>query len=178
MDIDEFRQNMGRPTDIVKPSDRKVILCPARLVLIKGHTYLFQALEQLKAEHCLVECWIADSGAMESMLKQEVMNRKLHDVVRFLGARQDIPALMAMADLVVLPTLHDTSPLVIMEAQTAGIPVISTMVGGVTEMIENDRTGLIVPPRDSTFLSQAILKVLRDPAKAQKIAATAKSEST
>lgn len=169
MEVEEFQRALKTPTDIVKPGDRKVLLCPARLVPIKGHTYLLQALELLQAENCRFECWIAGSGVLEMKLKQEVANRSLTSVVRFLGERKDIPSLMAISDLVVLPTLHDTSPLVIMEAQLAGIPVISTTAGGVPEMVKNGKTGLIGPPRDPVFLFQAIRELLCNPIQARKM---------
>ena len=87
IDLAEFQAKMETPLQVRKPRGKKVILCPARLVPIKGHTYLLQALEQLKGEHHSFECWLAGNGALESRLKQETIDRKLEDVVRFLGAR-------------------------------------------------------------------------------------------
>lgn len=177
MDVAEFQTKMRTPTSVKKPKGRKIILCPARLVWIKGHTFLLQALERLKAEQYSFECWLAGNGDLEKRLRQEVEERNLGDVVHFLGARKDIPALMAMADLVVLPTLHDTLPLAVMEAQVAGVPVISTAIGGVPELIEHGKTGLIGPPRDAAFLYHAMRWMWRNPAEASKMAATAKRRS-
>jgi glycosyltransferase involved in cell wall biosynthesis len=160
IDITRFRSKMNRITNLEKPAGRFIILVPARLVPIKGHTFLFQALEQLKQENISFECWLAGNGVLEAHLREEAKERKVDDVVRFLGGREDVPALMALADMMVLPTLHDTFPFAVLEAQTAGLPVIASAVGGVVEMIEDGKTGLLVPPGNADLLYKAMAKMM------------------
>ena len=84
---------------------------------------------------------------------------------------------MARASLLVLPSFMDTSPNVVSEAQVAGLPVVATRVGGVPEMIEHRRTGLLVPAQSVGALSDAILEILRHPLAAEAMARAAKSEA-
>ncbi|UFJ41954.1 glycosyltransferase [Brevibacillus humidisoli] len=176
MDIPQFQQKMRLPTDVKRP-DSPLILCPARLVPIKGHTFLFEALQRLKEVECRFVCWVAGSGVLEQKLKREVINRGIDDVVQFIGGRSDLPAIMAFSDIVVLPTLHDTLPLVIMEAQIAGVPVVSTHIGGVTEMIQHDRTGFIGPPRDPGYLYRSLRYLIENKRERERLAGNALQEA-
>lgn len=173
IDIPWYQQRMRQPTELKKPPDCPLILCPARLVPIKGHTFLFAALQQLKREGRRFTCWVAGNGVLEQKLKQEVRLRGIDDVVRFIGGRSDLPALMAMSDVVALPTLHDTLPLVIMEAQLAGTAVVSTRVGGVTEMIDHGQTGLLGPAGDADYLFRALRHLLDNPAERKRLGSNA-----
>jgi glycosyltransferase involved in cell wall biosynthesis len=153
-----------------KPADRPLILCPARLVGIKGHTYLFQALQMLKNEGIPFTCWVAGNGVLEQRLKREVEERGIGEDVRFLGGRADVPALLYRADITVLPSLHDTFPFVIMESQLLGTPVVATNVGGIPEMIENDKTGLLGPAQDAAYLYSALKRLIQNQAYARILA--------
>jgi glycosyltransferase involved in cell wall biosynthesis len=175
MDIPRFQQSMRQPTELKKPADCPLILCPARLVPIKGHTFLFAALQRLKEEGRRFVCWVAGNGVLEQNLQQEVRLRGIDDVVRFIGGRSDLPAILAITDIVVLPTLHDTLPLVIMEAQLAGVAVISTRVGGVTEMIEHGRTGLLGPAGDPDYLWHSLRDLLANQAERERLARNAQT---
>ncbi|MBO8162296.1 MAG: glycosyltransferase [Brevibacillus sp.] len=174
MDFARFRRQMRQPTELIKPSDRPLILCPSRLVPIKGHTYLFAALKKLRQAGCQFTCWVAGNGVLEQKLRLEAGRLGLDDVVTFIGGRGDIPAILAMTDIVVLPTLHDTLPLVVMEAQLAGVPVVSTWVGGVVEMIKHNQTGLIGPPRDPDYLCRSLHRLIENEAERTRLANNAR----
>lgn len=169
IDLAQFERNRDHPLQGEKQGDKFILLVPARLVPIKGHTFLFQALERLKRDEVKFECWLAGNGVLEAQLRTEVRQRRLADVVRFLGGREDVPSLMMKADLMVLPTLHDTFPFAILEAQGAGLPVIATAVGGVPEMIEHGKTGYLVPPKDVEALYAAISRLIKNDPLRQKI---------
>lgn len=163
LEIEAYNQKLENHVPHFKEKQKPIILVPARMVPIKGHTFLFQALERLKEEDEPFECWLAGNGVLEEHLRQEAQERQIDDRIHFLGGRHDIPTLLAEADMMVLPTLHDTFPFVVMEAQAAGVPVISTAVGGVVEMIAHGKTGLLGPPGDAHFLYQAIKSLIHDP---------------
>ena len=75
---------------------------------------------------------------------------------QLLGELDDIPCLLAAADALVLPSKSEGLPLVVMEAMAASTPVVATAVGGVPELVEHDRTGLLVPAEDDAALAAAI----------------------
>jgi glycosyltransferase involved in cell wall biosynthesis len=91
----------------------------------------------------------------------------IEDRVNALGAisRKDLLGEYASADLLVLPSLFDSFPVVVIEAMAAGLPVVATRVGGVPEIVAEGQTGLIVPPGDPERLADAMRAVLSDPAK-------------
>ena len=84
--------------------------------------------------------------------------------VRFLGQRNDVPAIMRSLDLLVLNSTTETCPLVVLEGLASGTPLLSTAVGGVPELIEHKANGWLVPARDRKRLSSAIVSLLRRPA--------------
>jgi len=95
------------------------------------------------------------------------------DIVHFTGPRADVPDIMRALDLLVVPSLTEGLPRVILEASAVGLPVIATNVGGVPEVIEDERMGVLVPPRDPAALSAAVQRALADPAWQKQVAITA-----
>lgn len=82
----------------------------------------------------------------------------------FLGTQRDIPAILSHLDLLVLATTtHEAFGRVIIEAQAAGVPVVATEVGGVVDIIENNKTGLFVPPADPRSMSEAVIRIFKEP---------------
>ncbi|WP_018131667.1 glycosyltransferase [Effusibacillus pohliae] len=163
--------------DVPAEPGRKVIACPARLVAIKGQTYLLQALAFLLQTHTDIVCWLIGDGVMRQDLEQQAERLGISEHVRFLGDRSDVPALLNAADLVVLPSLQDNLPFVVMEAQTLGKPVLASNVGGIGEMIADGKTGMLVKPGDSWQLSEKILQLLTDDGLRQRLSQGAKSSA-
>lgn len=89
--------------------------------------------------------------------------------VRFLGARRDVAALMALADLFVLPSAWEARALVVQEAMAAGTPVVATAVGGLPDLL--DGAGVLVPAGDAAALARAVARLLDDPAEAGRLGA-------
>jgi glycosyltransferase involved in cell wall biosynthesis len=84
------------------------------------------------------------------------------DHVRFLPFVENVPEFMAAIDLFVLPSYSETYGLVLIEAMAMGKPVVATNAGGVPEIVDDGRTGLLIPPRDEGALADAIVRVLKD----------------
>jgi glycosyltransferase involved in cell wall biosynthesis len=101
----------------------------------------------------------------------------LRDRVRFLGFRSDVADVMRAADVVVLPSLSEGLPLVILEAMSCGKPVVATPVGGIPEALVDGETGLLVPPNDSEELAKAVVRVLGDRELAQRMAANGRQRA-
>ena len=112
--------------------------------------------------------WATESSGRDS--EQQVASLGLEQNFLFLGRRADIPKILGCCDIAVLPSRAEGLPNAVLEYMAAGLPVIASRVGGNAELINDGVTGLLVPPEDSSALSSSLLKLLRDPALAQRIA--------
>jgi glycosyltransferase involved in cell wall biosynthesis len=148
-----------------------VLVTIARLTEQKGHRYLVQALP------CLLETWpqlcclFVGEGELRDALHCMANDLGVERACRFVGVRQDIADILAAADVVVLPSISEGFPFVLLEALAMGCPVVASRVNGVPELIEDHKTGLLVPSRDPQALAKAILEVLGDPTAARKMGA-------
>ena len=89
--------------------------------------------------------------------------------VRFLGFRSDARALVELLDVLVVPSLSEGAPLVVLEAMAAAIPVVASAVAGIPDQIRHEMEGLLVPPGDSTALGDALVDLLRNPGRARRL---------
>ena len=111
---------------------------------------------------------VVGTGSRDRDLKDLAASLGLGDAVRFLGFRDDVPEITAALNVSVLPSIDcDASSAVLKEALACGIPAVATSIGGAAEILEDGRTGLIVPPRDPGRLAAAILAILGDPERAR-----------
>lgn len=160
--LDQFRVQMEQPTDIQKAGNQKVIICSARLEREKGHIYLLEALQKLRKVRTDWKCLLAGSGSLHKMLKDQCVRLGLNKHVVFLGYRRDIPALLRESDIFVLASIQENHPYAIMEAQAAGKAVIGSSAGGIPELIEHQKTGLVFPKKDSHSLFLQLSTVLEN----------------
>jgi glycosyltransferase involved in cell wall biosynthesis len=152
IDSNAFFRKMEIHTPIGKPNDKFILVCTARLIPLKGHLFLLDALVKLKQQRQDWVCWIIGDGPLRLQLRQKVNRLGLGGYVQFLGNQENVPALLKMADLFVFPSLQDNMPYAVMEAQLAGIPVAVSDAGGIPEMVKNGETGLVNPRKDSHSL--------------------------
>ncbi|WP_342415307.1 glycosyltransferase family 4 protein [Paenibacillus sp. FSL R10-2782] len=151
-DISNFYENMQHSVPFSTPNGKKVILFAARLTRLKGLDILIHALSLLSNVRNDWECWIAGDGDATEEMQQLASHLSLNHQIRFLGKHDDIPALLNKASIFLLPSLHETLPYSVMEAQLAGKAVIATNVGGVPELIQDGITGLLAPAGNSELL--------------------------
>ena len=150
------------------PQEACVLLCVAQLRPEKGHEVLLEALtlaRALASSPSLV-LLLAGEGVQRTTLAAHAERLGLGDSVRFLGRRDDVPALLAAADLLVLASHPEveTTPTVAIEAMAARRAVIATRVGAVDEVVQDGVTGILVPAGDAAALAQAITRLAGDPA--------------
>jgi glycosyltransferase involved in cell wall biosynthesis len=139
------------------PADQLVLL-PGIMRPGKGHDDLLDALPLLLQRVPGARVLFAGDGPEQARLRQRATS--FGERVRFLGHRGDMPALMAASDLVVLPSRSEGLPTVLMEAAAAGRPVVASAVGGVSEVVEPNGSGILVPPGEPTTLALAMETVL------------------
>jgi glycosyltransferase involved in cell wall biosynthesis len=137
------------------PRGQPTLIHVARLHVQKGQEILLQAFEAVRQAWPGALLWIVGHGPEATRLQHLA-----GPGVLFLGHRQDVRQLLRRADLFVLSSHWEGLPLVVLEAMDEGVPVVSTKVGGIAELVEHNATGLLVPPGDATALAQAILQSL------------------
>jgi glycosyltransferase involved in cell wall biosynthesis len=158
-----------RPVPLDVPEGARTLLEVGRLCDIKGQRELIRALARLEHDDAVLLLAGEDleaGGAFRTELGREAAALGVADRVRFLGHRDDVPALIAAADLFVLPSWLEGLPLVALEAMAQGKPVVATAVGGTPELVVDGESGVLVPPRDVEALAAALDALLDDPSRA------------
>jgi glycosyltransferase involved in cell wall biosynthesis len=152
---------------IAVDADRPLVFTAARLAAQK-------AIDVLLAAAALVPgavFAIAGDGPDRAALEARAGALGVLPRVRFLGARADVPALLSVCDLVVLPSLVEGMPLAVLEAMAAGRAVVATRIGGTDEVVVDGGTGILVPPADAPALAAAIRDLLADRERMQRLGA-------
>ena len=150
--------------------DAPVVLFVGRLAAQKGVDDLIAALDLLQHVRPDLRSLIVGDGPLRGQLEETAHAfRLLDDAVRFLGHRDDVPRLLAASDLLVLPSLYEGLPNVVLEAMRFRKPVVATAAPGTTEVVIDGETGLLVPLRTPTALAEAIRTVIGDPALARRL---------
>ncbi len=145
-------------------SEAVIVGCVAVMRANKGHSELIHAMLPLFAQRPNLHLVIVGSGEPTLQnIRQLLHSLNLQERVHLLGRREDINNLMAGFDLFCLTTRLEASGTVFLEAASAGLPVVATAVGGVPEMLENGRTGFLVPLDDAESLQKALLKLIDNP---------------
>jgi glycosyltransferase involved in cell wall biosynthesis len=144
-------------------AEAPLLVTVARLTRQKGHDVLLAAAPAILARHpAACFAWIGE-GPEEAALSVRAADLGVSHAVRFLGHRDDVPALLAAADLLVLPSRFEGHPLAVLEALAGGLPVVGTRVCGLDEAVVDGQTGLLVEPERPQELAGAVLELLADP---------------
>ncbi|MCX5712829.1 MAG: GT4 family glycosyltransferase PelF, partial [Candidatus Omnitrophica bacterium] len=139
-----------------------------RITPLKGHLHFIKAMAKVARQVPRLKIWIVgDAPSSKESYKEQiqVLVRRLGlwHCTQFLGTQRDIPSIMNHLDLLVLATTtHEAFGRVVIEAQAAGVPVVATQVGGVVDIIDHDKTGLLVPAADPQAMADAVLKIYKD----------------
>jgi ADP-heptose:LPS heptosyltransferase/glycosyltransferase involved in cell wall biosynthesis len=172
--------------DFIAPIDKDwqhpVFAIIARLTPIKGHIEFIKAFREVLHYKPFAKAWIigSPSPGKESYLKElELLIKRfgLENAVDFLGRRDDIPDLLKKINVLVQPSrIPESFGRVIIEAQAAGVPVVASALGGYREIIEDNKTGFLFPPRDPKALAKSLIKIIKDIDNCDRIAKTAKDK--
>ena len=163
----DAEQHRGRlRAELSIDADRPLIGIVARLVPIKAHEVFLEAAVQIRAASPGASFLIIGDGERRAELESMAQQFGIADSTRFLGWRGDMREVYADLDVVTLCSNNEGSPVALIEALAAARPVVSTRVGGVPNVVHDGENGLLVPPRDPTAFADAVLTLLREPARA------------
>jgi glycosyltransferase involved in cell wall biosynthesis len=181
----------GIPTDEYAPDPDKRVqwrqahgIEPYATVLVhvgrfappKNHALLIEAFAQVRSDAPLY-LLLVGGGELENAVREQVAALGLQERVRFLGVRADVADILRASDVFVLSSRVEGNPMSVMEAMAAGLPVVSTAVGGVPELVREGVTGLLVPSEDAGALAQAMQALVDDPVRRQAMGAATRQHA-
>ncbi len=147
-----------------------VIVMTARFDGTKGQEYLIEALSLLKENNANFKCYFLGDGPFLEPMVLQSKHMNIHDNAIFTGYQKDVLRFLQSSDILVQPTIgNEGASYSILEAMACALPVVGTSVGGIPELIEDGKTGFIVPPRDSKALYNAIRILMDDKALAKRM---------
>lgn len=142
-----------------------VVACVAVMRAQKGHKALIDAIEPLIKQRPNLHLVLIGSGSPTfEEVQTYIQDKQLTQHIHMLGTRRDVPNLLAGSDLFALATEQEASGTVFVEAAAAGLPVVATDVGGVSEMLQDGVSGILVPLGDSAALTEALRRLIDDQA--------------
>jgi glycosyltransferase involved in cell wall biosynthesis len=153
----------------------RVVLSVGRLSKEKAHAELIEAFKQVNAGNPDVQCklLIVGDGPERASLETAARASGQNDRITFAGQVSNVQPFYAAADVFVLPSHSEGSPNVLLEAMAAGVPIVATAVGGVPEIVADEESALLVPPKNPNALAAAIDRVLQDSALAGRLTTVA-----
>jgi glycosyltransferase involved in cell wall biosynthesis len=171
-DRTEVRQRYG------VGQNEKLVLCVGRLVPQKGMEYFIRAIPTIDKQFPEAKYVIVGEGWSRDILESEARITGLNNKIRFTGFLSDqaVIDLMTSADVLVVPSIYEPFGIVALEGMATGVPVVASNVGGLSEVIEHDRTGIFVYPRSPESIAWGIERVLSDPDHAKRLAENAKEK--
>jgi len=164
VDLDRYVPETKKPSTRLL-SSRITILCVGRLDPVKGHLVLVEALASVLATGRACRAVMVGAGPGEADVRARIRRLGIEGDVTLTGAvgQDDLPDLYRSADIFCLPSFAEGIPVVLMEAMAMQLPVVSTTIAGIPELIENGTSGLLVPPGRSDLLADVLARLIDDP---------------
>jgi glycosyltransferase involved in cell wall biosynthesis len=192
-DVAEYRQALERsgtrlavvPNGIPRPTlppaalEAKVLIAAGRMTRAKGFDLLLDAFHRVTAKHPDWQLWIFGGGDQEEALAARIERLGLTGTAHLLGRTANLDRKLAAASIYVLSSRHEGLPMVLLEAMSAGLPVVSfDCPTGPAEIIAHGETGLLVPPGKVAALAAGICELIEDPQRRRRMGAAARREAT
>ena len=167
IDLDYFSSTVYDKQDTRKkfgiPQNSFVFATAGRLAPTKGQKYLIEAFTQVRKQLNNAELLIVGAGELKEELEQQASEPNCKDYVHFLGLVDNMREFYSSADIFVLPSVAEGLPRTLIEAMATGLLCIASNIGGIPEILNNGRCGLLVPPGDAKALTDAMLKAANMP---------------
>lgn len=157
--------------------DELVITLVARLDPIKDHPTAIATLERVREAIPKARLLVVGDGPERENIENIVKRQRLDEHILLLGTRRDVPRLLRASDVFLMTSVGEGIPLTIIEAMAAGVPVVSTRVGGIPEMISDEETGFLREPGDAIGLAKAIVTLRHDTTLREQITSAARDRA-
>ena len=172
IEVEQFRSHPGK-SELkerfgIEPEDT-VIGVVSKLWEGKGHEIIIDAVAHLLDRGHKLKLLIVGEGDLEDRLKQKVTRLGITEAVVFTGFWSNVPEVTAILDISALPSFYEGMGRVVLEAMAAGKPVVASRVGGLTELVEDQVTGYLVPAGDVDALAERLETLIKDPVLRQKM---------
>jgi len=178
LELDEYVCDQRERADLKKAfkidEGDNVVGMVGRLESVKGPEYFIEAAAKVSEKFPNTKFIIAGEGSLRKTLEEKVARLGLRGKIIFAGWREDIPGILSMLDIMVLPSVNEAVGMALIEAQAEGVPVVASDVGGVPEVVEDGKTGILVPPGNVPALRNAIIGLLSDKGKMKVMASSGK----
>ena len=158
-------------------AEQVAIAAVGGLELRKGHRYLLDAIAQLRGRWPTLRCFIAGHGSQRDALAEQTRRLKLENSLQMLGSIEDPRTLLWAIDIYVQPSVKEGLGVALLEAMACGVPAIASRAGGMAEVVEDGRSGLLVEAADSGALARALGEMLDLPAARLSIGAAARERA-
>lgn len=155
------------------PPGTRIIANFAQLIPRKGQAELIAAMDKVTAHHDNVICLLFGKGKQHDSYQRLIDSYGLNDKVRLCGFTDDVPRILPAIDIMAHPAHAEGLGVILLQGGACSRPMVSCPVGGIPEVIVDGKTGLLVPPGDSAALANALLKLLDEPATAQRLGTAA-----
>jgi L-malate glycosyltransferase len=168
LDVEAFRPSPPCPR-------RRRVIVVSNLRPEKGHDVLVDAAVDILRRFPNAHFDLVGAGPELPSIRARLLHHGIAGAFSLLGQREDVPALLARADIAVLPSRTESLPNSVLEAMASGLPVVASAVGGVPELIADGRTGCLVPPGDAATLARRVCELMEDPALGTRLGRAARS---
>ena len=172
IDAAEYQQPESRELFLQEfelPADSLVLGVVAQLIARKGHRYILDVLPNLLEQHANAHLLIFGQGPLREALESSVRDAGLEESVTFTGFRDDLPRWLGCLDVLLHPVDMEGLGVSLLQAAAASVPIIGARAGGVPEIIEHEKSGLLIEVGDTQALLAAMNKLLADPEKRQQM---------
>ena len=166
---DKLINKIAKKRELGLSQDCLIVGCVARLDYVKGHRYLLEAIPTVKENIQNAKFLLVGGGPLKNNLERQVKINGILDNVIFLDDREDAQEIISTLDLLVLSSLNEGMGRVLLEAQALGVPVVATKIGGIPEIVIDGKTGLLIEPKRSDILAEAIINILQDNPRREKM---------
>ncbi|MDD5432866.1 MAG: glycosyltransferase family 4 protein [Candidatus Omnitrophica bacterium] len=179
IDIKRFQSKLVNSSFEIKKGlglkNAPVVGIIARLSDVKGHSYLIEAMKLVVERFPETQLLVAGEGKTKNELLAQVEKLGLKQNVYFIDEVSDTNVVLSIMDIFVMPSINEGLGLALMEAMAKGLPVIGSNVGGIKTLLQNGANGVLFEPKDTSALAEAIIDLLKDKGKREKLGLKAQS---
>src|SRR5262249_2700581 len=170
LDVDRYSPQPAR-------SNLRRVTVVANLRKLKGHDVLVEASVPILRRFPEARFEFIGEGPERDALEARAKALGVANAIAFAGRSDDVAARLAAADIFVLPSRTESFPNAVLEAMAAGLPIVASGVGGILELIENGRTGWLVPPDETAALADRVMHLMGNPVEGARMGAAARADA-